>query len=137
MTISLSPNRPAVLNGGAVIMRASVNPTDDAFLTSSQYSCEKPGATGSASKKNYLSREQRSLVEMRFGKGVLLSDFVPTFMACERLFIEDEEEVEGPLSSTQQKKKNPPSRNLKNSMTSKHASDSGLAKYESLFCTNM
>ena len=47
---------------------------------------------GNSSSRSYISPEQRNLVESRFRKGVELSEFVPTFMACERVFVHDEEE---------------------------------------------
>ena len=48
--------------------------------------------TTSGSGRNYLSQEQRKLVESRFRKGVELSDFIPTFMACERVYIDEKDE---------------------------------------------
>ena len=42
-----------------------------------------------ASNKNLISEEQKNLVRARFRKGVHLADYVPTFMACERIIRND------------------------------------------------
>jgi len=57
--------------------------------TSSAAAAAVDGRARSRRRGGRLSPEQRRLVAARFRKGVDLADFVPTFMACERVPLDD------------------------------------------------